>query len=148
MSRYRLFISALAIGLLAIAGSSALRAEVKEASNVIYVGASGVDDVVEIFVDDQPVGTCSWATSAADCSVRVRVDLGSKTTAKVRFKLTNLIYNGPCFPGPCGKYTGTFYVDGVTGEREFTDTVSCRAASCADGNTAGVKYDRTVTWTR
>lgn len=148
MYRSRLLASSLVLAVVALAGSSALHAEVKEASNIIYVGASGVDDMVEIFVDDQPVGTCSWSTSAADCSVRVRVDLGSKTSAKVRFKLTNYVYNGPCFPGPCGKYTGTFYVDGVTGEREFTDAVSCRAASCSDGNTAGVKYDRTVTWTK
>ncbi len=107
-----------------------------------------MDDKVEIFVDDVSVGTCSWATSAADCSVRVRVDLGSKTTAKVRFTLTNYIYNGPCFPGPCGKYSGTFYVEGVNGNKEWTDSVKCHASSCGDGNTAGVKYDRTVTWTR
>ncbi len=146
MSRTKIIAAALTIGLAGFAGTTALHAEVLEASNVIVVGATGVDDVVKIYVDGAEVGTCSWATSAADCSVRVKVDLGQKTTAKVRFELTNYIYNGPCFPGPCGKYTGSFYVENAKGEREWTDSVSCHASSCSDGNTAGIKYDRTVTW--
>ena len=146
MARIKLFAAALSLGLIGLATTTALRAEVVEAHNIIVVGASGVDDKVQIYVDDVEVGSCSWATSAADCSVRMQVDLGTKTTAKVRFKLTNYIYNGPCFPGPCGKYSGSFYVENAKGEREWSDSVSCHVKSCSDGNTAGVKYDRTVTW--
>ena len=146
MFRPRLVFATLAVGLIGLAGATALRAEVVEAHNIIYVGATGVDDVVQIYVDDVEVGSCSWSTAAADCNVRVKVDLGQNTTAKVRFKLTNMVYNGPCFPGPCGKYTGTFFVDNAKGEREWSETVRCHASSCSGGNTAGVKYDNTVTW--
>ncbi len=146
MTRTQALAGLLGLGAVAIVTPSLLQAEVLEASNIIYVGATGVDDKVEIFVDDQLVGSCDWHTSSADCSLRVQVDLGSKTTAKVRFKLTNSVYNGFCVPGPCGKYSGNFYLDSAAGEREWSDSVSCHVATCADGNTAGVKYDKTITW--
>lgn len=146
MSRTRLVAAIVAIGIAGLAGTTALRAEVVESGNYIILGATGVDDLVEILVDGEVVASCSWSTNYEDCGVRHRVDLGTRTTARITFRLTNHVYNGPCFPGPCGKYSGSFYVENARGEREWSDSVRCHVRDCPDGNTAGLKYDRTVTW--
>jgi hypothetical protein len=121
--------------------------ESKVVDDYIIVGARNVDDRVDIYVGGENVGSCTW-TSNPGCSVRVKIPTKGAAKLKIRFKLTNYVYNGTCILGPCGKYAGDFYVRNSNGETEWSDSVNCHVKSCSGGNSRGVKYDHTVTWER
>jgi len=113
----------------------------------IYVSANGVDDVIEILVDGELVGTCIW--DVADCSVNQYVALGQKTHAEVLFRLTNNEYESLCLIGPCGKYSGEFEVRSEGGEALWSDRVYCHSnQGCPGANTPGVKYEKAYLWQR
>jgi hypothetical protein len=149
-----LLVGATAILLVFAAHGPSASAEVSDSgssetsSNYIYVGARGVDDKAEIWVDGQLMGSCNWATNSANCDFRVKVDMGSKTSADIRFRLTNYKYTGFCL-GTCGKYTADFYVEGSNGVTEWDKSIACAAStSCSGANSDGVKYDHTVKWSK
>jgi hypothetical protein len=116
--------------------------------NYIVVRAEGVDDDVNIWVNDKLVATCSYSTYNSECSVGAKVFLGDATEAKVRFQLKNHVYSH-CINLGCGKCTGHFFIENAKGFIEWQDLFVCdKKAGCARGNDAFICYDREFLWTK
>ncbi len=98
------------------------------------VQASGVDDRVEIYIDESLESTCEWDGSNASCGVKIKNASGR---TKIRIKLINYVYAGPCLLGGCGKYSGDFRIS-LNGDGLWTDSVYVR------DNSPGLKYDTVI----
>ena len=97
----------------------------------VRVIANNVDDIAEIFIDGRKVAECQWKYH--NCYAGKTLDLQGKH--EIRFRLTNLVYRGPCLFGPCGKFNVDFAV-AVNNKIIWSNSIYVR------DNSEGVKYDK------